>query len=130
MGRLQALARPQAGQPRGRATFPALLKQNGETVTDPGDQARLKRLQGVRLSMELLHAEALAERDGRTFTTEETLALIRRRDLIIDTATNLALDILDPSPAVLEEVHDQVDGCVTVQETIEKVKREVAPGDA
>lgn len=74
--------------------------------------------------------EALAERDGRTFTTEETLALIPRRDLIIDTATRLAVDVLEPTPAALEQVQDQVDGCVKVQETIEKAKHEGAPDDA
>lgn len=99
-------------------------------MTDPGDQARLKRLQDVRITMELLHVEALAERDGRTFTTEETLALIPRRDLIVDTATRLAVDVLEPSPAVLEQVHDQVGGCVTVQETIEQANHEGVPGDA
>lgn len=85
---------------------PGPANQNGEPVTDPGDQARLKRLQGVRLSMELLHTEALTERSGRTFTTEETLALIRQRELIIETATSLALDVLEPSPAVLEHAQE------------------------
>nr|WP_157797280.1 hypothetical protein [Microbacterium barkeri] len=108
---------------------PRPANQNGKTVTDPSDQARLKRLQGVRLSMELLHAEALTERGGRTFTTEETLALIRRSDLIIETTTSLTLDILKPSPANLKQAQDEVDGCVTVQEAIEKAKRSITLGD-
>lgn len=107
---LQALVRARGGRPGRRAGFSALPNQNGETVTEPGDQARLRRLQDVRLSMASLHAEALAERDGRTFTTEETLALIRRRDLIIDSTPSLALDVLQPSPVALEHVQDHIDG--------------------
>lgn len=71
-------------------------------MTDPEDMARLTRLQDVRASMESLHAEALAERDGRTSTTDETLALIRQHDLIIDTMGSLAIESPEPSPAVLE----------------------------
>ncbi|AVL98215.1 MULTISPECIES: ribbon-helix-helix protein, CopG family [Microbacterium] len=40
------------------------------------ERLRLKRLQALRDGMETLHAEALAERGGKVFTTEETLALI------------------------------------------------------
>lgn len=49
-------------------------------MTNSEDQARLTRLQEIRDGMEGLHANALAEREGRTFTTEETLALIERRN--------------------------------------------------
>jgi hypothetical protein len=40
------------------------------------ERLRLKRLQELRQGMESLHSEALAERGGKVFTTEETLALI------------------------------------------------------
>lgn len=53
-------------------------------MTDPQDQARLARLQEIREGMEALRIEALAERGGKTFTTEETLAFIRRHDLAGD----------------------------------------------
>lgn len=43
--------------------------------------ARHELLREVRAALEELHAEALAERDGRVFTTDETLALLRRCDL-------------------------------------------------
>lgn len=64
---------------------------NGDTVTDPEDQARLARLQEIREGMETLRIEALAERGGKTFTTEETLELIRRQDLVTDTMASWAL---------------------------------------
>ena len=51
------------------------------TMIDPPDQARLARLQEIRQGMEELRIEALAERRGRTFTTEGTLEFIRRDDL-------------------------------------------------
>jgi len=47
-------------------------------VTQPDDSGRLERLQQIRSGMEALHADALAERDGKTFTTEETVALVLR----------------------------------------------------
>ncbi|OSP07311.1 hypothetical protein [Microbacterium sp. LEMMJ01] len=40
------------------------------------ERLRLKRLQAIREGMEALHGEAIAERGGKVFTTEETLALI------------------------------------------------------
>lgn len=46
-------------------------------MTDPDDQARLACLQEIREGMETLRIEALAERGGKTFTTEETLEFIR-----------------------------------------------------
>lgn len=49
-------------------------------MTDPREQARLARLQEIREGMEALRIEALAERGGKTFTTEETLEFIRRHD--------------------------------------------------
>lgn len=49
-------------------------------MTDPQEQARLARLQEIREGMEALRIEALAERGGKTFTTEETLEFIRRHD--------------------------------------------------
>lgn len=79
--------------------------------------------------MESLHAEALAERDGRTSTTDETLALIRQHDLIIDTMGSLAIEGPEPSPAVLERVQAHVDGHATMQKLIEKVKRGAAAGE-
>lgn len=60
-------------------------------MTDPEDQARLARLQEIREGMETLRIEALAERGGKTFTTEETLELIRRQDLVTDTMASWAL---------------------------------------
>ena len=53
-------------------------------MIDPPDQARLARLQEIRQGMEELRIEALAERRGRTFTTEGTLEFIRRDDLAAD----------------------------------------------
>lgn len=53
-------------------------------MTDPEEQARLARLQEIREGMDALRIEALAERRGKTFTTEETLELIRRHDLAAD----------------------------------------------
>ncbi|MFJ2544006.1 hypothetical protein [Microbacterium sp. NPDC087589] len=58
-------------------------------MTDPEDQARLARLQEIRDGMETLRIEALAERGGKTFTTEETLELIRRHDDAADTVGRL-----------------------------------------
>ncbi|WP_372983788.1 hypothetical protein [Microbacterium sp.] len=95
-------------------------------MTDPEDVARLARLQDARASMESLHAEALAERDGRTFTMVETLALIRQHDLIIDTMGSLAIESPEPSPAILERVRAHVEGQATVQKLSEKVKRGAA----
>lgn len=45
-------------------------------MADFKERLRLKRLQEVRKGMESLHADALAERGGKVFTTEETLKLI------------------------------------------------------
>lgn len=53
-------------------------------MTEPEDQARLARLQRFREGMEALRIEALAERGGKTFTTEETLEFIPRHDLDAD----------------------------------------------
>lgn len=55
-------------------------------MTDPDDQARLARLQEIREGMEALRIEALAERGGKTFTTEETLEFIRRHDDAADSS--------------------------------------------
>lgn len=41
------------------------------------ERLRLKRLQEIRAGVETLHGEALAERGGKVYTTEETLALIQ-----------------------------------------------------
>ncbi|WP_153244314.1 hypothetical protein [Microbacterium sp. CBA3102] len=46
-------------------------------MIDHDQNARLARLQEVRAGMEALHADALTERDGKTFTTEETVAQSR-----------------------------------------------------
>lgn len=53
-------------------------------MTDPDDQVRVACLQEVREGMEALRIEALAERGGKTLTTEETLEFIRRHDLAAD----------------------------------------------
>lgn len=45
----------------------------GTPMTDLDDATRRARLRDVRAGLEELHAVALAERDGRVFTTEETL---------------------------------------------------------
>lgn len=58
----------------------------------PGEQARLARLQEIREGMESLRIEALAERGGRTFTTEEALEFIRRQDLAEDTTASWVLE--------------------------------------
>lgn len=50
-------------------------------MTDHQANPRLERLQDIRAGMEALHADALAERGGTTFTTEETIAFARRADL-------------------------------------------------
>jgi len=42
-------------------------------VTDLDDTTRRARLSDVRAGLEELHAAVLAERDGRVFTTKETL---------------------------------------------------------
>lgn len=46
-------------------------------MTEPSNARRMERLQQIRRDMENLHATALAERDGKTFTTDETLRLIQ-----------------------------------------------------
>ena len=66
-------------------------------MTDPEDQARLARLREIREGMESLHKEALAERGGKNFTTEETLELIRRHGLAGDTAEDYALEGREPN---------------------------------
>lgn len=45
-------------------------------MTEFKERLRLKRLQELRQGMEALHGEALAERGGKVYTTQETLALI------------------------------------------------------
>jgi hypothetical protein len=47
-------------------------------VTQPNDSRRLERLQEVRSGMEVLHVDALAERGGRAFSTEETVTMVDR----------------------------------------------------
>lgn len=42
-------------------------------MSNTDDTTRRARLHDVRAGMEELHAAALAERDGRVFTTKETL---------------------------------------------------------
>lgn len=61
-------------------------------MTNTDDQARLARLQEIRQGMESLRIEALSERGGTTFTTDETLELIRRHDLAADTAIEGLID--------------------------------------
>ncbi|WP_431738511.1 hypothetical protein [Microbacterium sp.] len=46
-------------------------------MADPTNTRRMERLQQIRRDMETLHATALAERHGKTFTTGETLRLIQ-----------------------------------------------------
>lgn len=87
-------------------------------MTDPADQARLARLQEIREGMEALRIEALAERGGRTFTTEETLEFIRRHDLAADTMARRAPEGLEPEPAVLGSPQSYVDADVTIDELI------------
>lgn len=89
---------------------------NGDTVTASEDQARLERLQEVREGMEALHTVALAERGGRTFTTEETLEFLRRVDLAAETVASRALERLESDPALLEGVQSRTDGDVTIEE--------------
>lgn len=92
-------------------------------MTNLDDQARLARLQEIREGMEELRIEALAERGGRTFTTEETLEFIRRHDLVDDTVASWALEGLEPDPAVLERVQSYVEGEVAIEELIEQAMR-------
>ncbi|MFJ4017315.1 hypothetical protein [Microbacterium sp. NPDC090014] len=66
-------------------------------MTDPEDQARLARLQEIREGMEALRIEALAERGGKTFTTDETLEFIRRHDDAADTVERYALQGREPN---------------------------------
>jgi hypothetical protein len=47
-------------------------------VTQPDNSRRLERLREVRSAMEGLHADALAERDGRAYPTEESVAILGR----------------------------------------------------
>jgi hypothetical protein len=70
-------------------------------VTDPEDPARLARLQEIRAGIEALQIEALAERGGKTFTTEETLELIRRNHLAADTMARRSPEGQEPEPAAL-----------------------------
>jgi len=97
-------------------------------VTEPQDQARLARLQEIREGMEELRIEALAERGGKTFTTEETLEFIRRHDLASDTIASSSLAGLEPDPAVLDRVQSYVDGDVAIEELIEQAKRRASAG--
>lgn len=73
--------------------------------------------------MGTLRIEALAERGGTTFTTEETLEFIRRHDLAEDTTASWVLEGLEPDPAVLERVQSYVDGDMAIEELIEQAKR-------
>ena len=92
-------------------------------MTDPEDPARLARLQEIREGMEELRIEALAERGGKTFTTEETLEFIRRQDLAADTLASSSLAGPEPDPAFLERVQSYVEGEVAIEELIEQAKR-------
>ena len=97
-------------------------------MTSPEDQARLVRLQEIREGMEALRIEALAERGGKTFTTEETLKFIRRHDLVTDTMASWALEGLEPDPAVQKRVQSYVDGDATIEELIDQAKRRASAG--
>ncbi|CAH0179337.1 antitoxin VbhA family protein [Microbacterium foliorum] len=97
-------------------------------MTEPEEQARLARLQEIREGMEELRIEALAERGGKTFTTEETLEFIRRQDLAADTMASSSLAGLEPDPAVLERVQSYVEGDVAIEELIEQAKRRASAG--
>lgn len=59
-------------------TAPGPDRLIGGAMDDAYEQARLERLQGVRRGLELVHAAALAERQGRVFATEDALSLIDR----------------------------------------------------
>lgn len=48
-------------------------------MTDSNERTRLARLQEIRTGMEVLHADALAERGGKTFTSEESVEASRMR---------------------------------------------------
>ena len=52
-----------------------------DNVADHGENARRARLQEIRAGMEALHIDARRERDGKTFTIEETVAPARRGGL-------------------------------------------------
>ncbi|CAH0148414.1 hypothetical protein SRABI98_00724 [Microbacterium sp. Bi98] len=97
-------------------------------MTEPEEQARLARLQEIREGMEELRIKALAERGGKTFTTEETLEFIRRHDLVDDTIASSSLAGLEPDPAVLDRVQSYVDGDVAIEELIEQAKRRASAG--
>ncbi|WP_144792807.1 antitoxin VbhA family protein [Microbacterium paludicola] len=97
-------------------------------MTDSEEHARLARLQEIREGMEALRIEALAEREGKTFTTEETLEFIRRQDLAADTMASSSLAGLEPDPAVLERVQSYVEGDVAIEELIEQAKRRASAG--
>lgn len=97
-------------------------------MTDPEDQARLARLQEIREGMEALQIEALAERGGKTFTTEETLEFIRRHDLAADTMARRSPEGLEPEPAVLGSTRSYADGDATIEELIEQAKRRASAG--
>lgn len=97
-------------------------------MTDPEDQARLARLQEIREGMEALDIEALAERGGKTFTTEETLELIRRHELAADATARRAHEGHEPDQAVLGGSRPYVDGDVTIEELIEQAKRHASTG--
>ncbi|WP_372984728.1 antitoxin VbhA family protein [Microbacterium sp.] len=97
-------------------------------MTEPEEQARLARLQEIREGMEELRIEALAERGGKTFTTEETLEFIRRHDLAADTIASSSLAGLEPDPAVLDRVQSYVEGEVAIEELIEQAKRRASAG--
>lgn len=97
-------------------------------MTEPEGQARLARLQEIREGMEELRIEALAERGGKTFTTEETLEFIRRQDLAADTMASWVAEGLEPDPAVPERVQSYVDGDVAIEGLIEQAKRRASAG--
>ncbi|MDX2399469.1 MULTISPECIES: hypothetical protein [Microbacterium] len=97
-------------------------------MTDTEEQARLARLQEIREGMESLRIEALAERGGKTFTTEETLEFIRQHDLAADTMARRAPEGLEPEPAVLGSPQSYVDADVTIDELIEQAKRRASTG--
>lgn len=88
-------------------------------MTYPEEQARLARLQEIREGMESLRIEALAERGGRTFTTEEALEFIRRHDLAVDAMASWVLEGLEPDPAVAERVQSYVEGGSCVRRAVE-----------
>lgn len=97
-------------------------------MTDPEEQARLARLQEIRAGMEALRIEALAERGGKTFTTEETLEFIRRHDLVDDTVASWALEGLEPDPSLVGRVQSYVDGDMAIEELTEQATRRASAG--